>query len=497
MGVWLAMSSLAVGLNALNVAPASAQSDGIQWSEPVNLSNSPTGSVHPAIVADAYGHVHVFWGEDMNGAPMETDEILESAANTIMYRRWDGASWSEPVDVLAVAGEDVAEFIAVTVDPSGRIHATWKGQSNIYYSSAPAWEAGNVHAWTKPIAIATDNAASMRESSIAASPSGDIHVIYATRGTTQGTSAEVYHVSLGEGGTIRSAPRMISAPLTPLERGYANLRLVSDAAGRLHAVWQSFQRQGFGQGVYYSRSLDGGSSWSAPNLLRYREGRDVFVEWPYLTVGANSDLHLVYASGSSVGRAYRISRDGGETWSEPGSIVQELEGINGYVMPVLDGADQVHLIANMRTREGQVVGIYYARSTDDGFSTSTPIAVEAPYAPSAHYTAAAVRLGDEIHVVWNSIAGSEIWHTRGKVQGVMASPALTIPTPVPKASLALLPTATAVEAAATSAPIPVAAHLPGVQRATASTMQSLLISLLPAVLLVLGTILWARTRLRR
>jgi hypothetical protein len=202
----------------------------------------------------------------------------------------------------------------------------------------PAWEAGNVHAWTKPIVIATDNARSMNESSIVATPAGAIHVIYAAGGTSSG----VYHVPLSEGGVVRRAPITISAPLTSLERGYSNVRLISDDAGRLHATWQTFEKDGFGQGVYYSRSLDDGNSWSTPVQLRYRAQGDTWVEWPYLTVSGDADLYLNYVDGTNIARAFRVSRDSGATWSEPKTIIEELEGITGYVATVLDSAGQVH-----------------------------------------------------------------------------------------------------------------------------------------------------------
>ena len=43
-------------------------------------------------------------------------------------------------------------------------------------------------------------------------------------------------------------------------------------------------------------------------------------------------------------------------------------GVNGYVVPIADGAGQLHLMIDMRTKDTQTVGIYYARWLRDSWS---------------------------------------------------------------------------------------------------------------------------------
>ena len=56
-------------------SPAHAQSPpaDIRWSEPINLSNTVTSSGYPAVVADLYGLVHVFWIENDGGTACAGD----------------------------------------------------------------------------------------------------------------------------------------------------------------------------------------------------------------------------------------------------------------------------------------------------------------------------------------------------------------------------------------------------------------------------------------
>ncbi len=413
-------------------APGIARSqDPVIWSEPENLSNTPSSSNHPAIVTDDFGFVHVFWSELVGGETLGPDDLAGSG-NAIMYTRWDGKRWSVPNDVLTSPGENLTDYVSVAVDPGGRLHAVWGGQDNFYYSSANGWEAETAQSWSKPKVIASGSARSQRESSIVVDNNGSLHVIYAARYPTNAIS----HISSADGGHSWSRETRISPALESLEVGFANVRIISDPRGRLHATWQTFQDEGYGQGVYYARSLDAGQSWSESTRFRFREQGDVFVEWPYLVSRGEDELHLNYVDGQNIGRAYRLSLDGGETWSEADLILQELEGINGYVIPIVDGDERMHMVIDMRTRAGQVVGLYYSRLRPQGtWSPTKPIDDSSPAAPSAHYTAASVRLGNEIHAVYTQLSGGEIWHVRGDIQDIESSEQQPLPPPEPTAEI--------------------------------------------------------------
>ena len=474
---------------------AFAQSSTVAWSEPMNLSKSLESSNHPAIITDPFGQVHVFWSEEAGGRPMEPGQPVRSG-NSIFYTRWDGTSWTPSRDILYIPDEEIAEHVSVTLDDENRLHAVWTGQTNIYYSSASTWEADSPWAWSKPIAITNDSARSQWESSVVADDTGNLHIFYATRWVDPG----VYHTMSRDKGQTWEAPMKLSLPFGNLERGFANVKSIRDRTGLLHVVWQAFDANGFGQVVYYARSADGGESWSAPKQLGYRDPTDYEASYPYLVSVSDSELRLIYLDGPNQGRSQRISRDGGLTWSDPLRIIDEMEGVNGYVVPVVDGNQQPHLIINMRTRNSQVVGIYYATWLADRWSPVAPVDVSDK---AQHYTAAAVRLGNEIHVVYTALATGEVWYVRGVLPGVTPMPALT-----PPAATHLVPTRfpTAV-AIATATPPPTAQppvrfdNVKGAGVTTGASSDPLalyLLSLGPAFLLIVGIITWIlfRSRIR-
>jgi hypothetical protein len=417
----LGVAVLAASLT-ITASHVTAQTTSVTWSAPEDLSNTPESSASPAIVADQFGNVHVFWSEDTSaGATRNPD--LAGPGNTIYYSRWDGKSWTEPVDVLYVPNDSVATHPAATVDKNGYIHVVWTGLTNIYYSNAPAWQAESAGAWRSPTIIADDNARSEWESSTVVDNDGNVHIVYAAGG-----DPGVYHVESTDRGATWSLPTKLSYPMNGKETSFARVKAIVDGNNQLHAVWQTTDAQGFGQGIYYVRSADGGATWSAPMQMAHRLPEYTDVSWPYIAAADSTKLILIYQAGArSVGRYQRTSMDGGVTWSEPRLIIDEMEGINGYVIPIADSAGQLHLIINMRTVATQEVGIYYSSWTGDSWSPVVPLVTDVPAADSAHFTAATIARGNEIHVVWNQLHLGEIWHLRGVIQNV--APAQGEPVP--------------------------------------------------------------------
>jgi hypothetical protein len=470
----------------------SAQSASIQWSAPENLSNTPPSSVNPAIIADQYGNVHVFWSED-SASDASRSPAVAGPGNTIYYTRWDGKSWTTPTDVLYVPDDPIADQVAVAIDQEGVLHIVWTGLTNIYYSQARALEAGSAQAWSEPVVISPNSARSAFESSVAVDDNGHVHVVYATRGR----DPAVYHVESSNGETW-SEPQKLSEPFDALETSFSRVNVITDKLGRLHAVWQTSEVNGYGQAVYYARSTDRGQTWARPEQLAYRGPSDFDVGWPYIMAAGDSELHLIYTGGAAVGAAgryERISTNGGETWSEPQHIITEMIGINGYVIPVVDGAGHLHLIINMRPLATQKVGIYYSSWTGSSWSPVVPLVIDTSAVESAHYTAAVVAHGNEIHIVWNQIHGGEIWHLRGTIQNVAPAQIMTAPTVTP------VPTASPTTTASPILPTPYAVKVdPQVSTTSVnSAANSPLIPGVVAALILIGVIVGARyvLRLRR
>jgi len=413
-----ALYSLVVAA-ALIVAPALSAQDVVEqavvtWSKPVNLSMTATCSLHPEVVADDLGNVHVLWSEDLGGEAVPDGEAGEVANGTaLVYRRWDGYGWSKAVDVLRVDSAQVADFPSAVVDGQGRLHVVWAGGGYHYYSSALADEAETARGWRAPLALASGQQGSW-PNDIATDGSGILYVVYAS-------SDDLVKCTRSTDGGLRwEVATVLSEPLAAPEASLANVRLLVDPAGYLHATWQTNQPQGYGQGLYYARSLDGGRTWSRPVQFAWRGAGDTFAEYLRLAARGAGELHAIYVYGWHVGRWHTISPDGGGTWSAPHHILTGMEGINGFVVPVVDGLDQLHLVINMRTAS-QVYGIFTAVWLGDKWSPVRVVDASGPEGLSAaHYAAATVALGTDIHVVWTQPHGSEVLHVRGRISNALS-----------------------------------------------------------------------------
>lgn len=469
------------------VSPSHTTAQGtVTWGRPFNISESLTSSNHPAIVADTYGNVHVFWSEDVNGREVMSDE-LPDRTNTIMYRRWDGATWSEPLDILAVSGDPLADFVAATVDDWNEIHLVWTGLTRLYYSTAPATDAYSVWAWSTPEVIAPDSARSVYESDVAVDSLGNVHIAYATRGSSTG----VFHIMRAPTGMNWSTPVRISDFLRENETAFKDVRLVIDDADRLHAVWSTANTNGFSQAVYYARSEQAGEQWEPSVMVADATINTGFTGFPSLLAHGEDELLLIHVDEGNKGRIELDSTDAGMTWSKPRFILPSMEGVNGFLIPLIDSEDNLHLVINMRPSADQRTGIYYAPRAGLDWAPIIPVAVDEPYGPSAHYTDAVVRLGNEIHVVWTQLRSGEIWHVQGTINGL--APAIPEATPSPRPQPVATPGESAGEpssatpAPAAAAPLPVELTVP--PNSTASTLTPIVVAVVPVVLLVGGVVL--------
>ena len=173
-------------------------------------------------------------------------------------------------------------------------------------------------------------------------------------------------------------------------------------------------------------------------------------------------------------------------------ILPSMEGVNGFLIPLLDGGGALHLVINMRPSANQRTGIYYAPRAEPDWAPIVPVAIEEPYGPTAHYTDATIRLGNEIHVVWTQLRQGEIWYVRGVI-GLM-EPAAAQPTPTPIPSTPT-PTPLPVEPAAGAAEAGSQGRVWGPAPATEQTkLAPVALAVAPVLLVVVGIAAWQGRR---
>lgn len=498
----LFLVSLAVLLLSLAAtAQAAAPGDIEQCSVAVNLSNSPGySSADPFLLADPVGMVHLFWAERVTGEP----GAVPNTPDALLYSFWDGAKWSEPIDIFLSPREYFNRRITsprAVIDDQRTIHLIWIGPDNtFFYSSAPASEAGNARAWQEPTLLSSTQSGTQMSIHIAYEAPETLHVIYANGTGDDGGNNSVSYIRSRNRGQHWSEPIDIYRVIYP-DRGASNTRLLVGESGELYATWTEWDQSGNGQAVYFARSLNGGQSWNRPVLLDERVGEEYERDWTTLATLDDDRLVAFWEGGLRAYRQAQYSNDGGETWSDPVDTLDWLIADNGFAEFVRDSAGRLHLFVFQRVRSGNSdkgirEGLWHT-VWEGGREWREPKLIGRPN--PGNYVTVALSGGNQLFAAWFDFTNLEVNAMRCMIEGAPAvepqappsqsasavEPTGTEPTPVPEATEATGGVEATPPAASRSFSTDVAS--PGAALATPGS--TLAVSLLPTMLLlVLGAI---------
>lgn len=267
-----------VALLGLLVAPPRTAAQTQAWRTPTEVSQPPLPEgATPVPDERRYGSS---WFADMAIGPDGSTLISwysgvalgGEAANSLdllMFREQRNGRWSTINEIIAPAVGGFTVRNSMTIGRDGKLHAIYRGGTNLFYVAAPWEEAWSAQAWSQP-QLLTDGSAYYN--ALAADNDGNLHAFW--------------------------SEAMIDEPLKPN-------KICPNCSD-----------------LFYRRSLDGGRLWqSAVNLSQSSEGENR----PMVRVDARNRIHLVYDEGvdwyAGAGRpkagVYRRSDDHGATWSEP------------------------------------------------------------------------------------------------------------------------------------------------------------------------------------
>ncbi len=389
-------------------------------------TGQPLSSGFPVLATDPWGIVHAFWPQ----LPRQDD-----SQNGIMYySRWDGSSWSEPIDVLFMKGRPMRSP-SVVADETGRIHLAWTAgaQGPVWYSSAPAFQAGSAQAWSDPVQVSELNA---RGFGLAVDSAGRCHVAFCTGGDQR-----CYYSASSEEGVWTSAVSLYA----PCQ--YCVARVAMDGHGRIHTVFGS-QSTG-GQEMYYARSEDGGQTWLAEELdhVDDRFGENYGPSWGTVIASGEAQVHVVWFGAPAGQRWHRWSNDGGKTWSAAEQISPDHRGLTLPVAAAFDSAGALHLVSmGWRDTAGRPSGAFHFVWQRGSWSEPQLIGSRSDW--DAEYSALTIKGGNLLVAAWTDKQGPkgsfQIWASTLKAD----APAVE---PLPLTTSAL-PTPTALQSARMSGP---------------------------------------------
>lgn len=196
-----------------------------------------------------------------------------------------------------------------------------------------------------------------------------------------------------------------------------------DSANTLHVVWYGQDSGSSGANerqIKYSRSTDGGNSWS--NWLNIApvsgyNGSDLWQEHPVIYVDGGNNLYVVWEghdpSHDSPQTKFTKSTDGGNFWTSWKNVAP-LSTNQSRPTIAVDTNGKIFVIAYGYWSATGKQNILYSSSTDGGNSFSSWNAVSAAGFDQRH-PSAAIDSGNKIHLVWrqqNSAGKTEVRYSK-------------------------------------------------------------------------------------
>ena|GEM_PF-4215938 len=213
------------------------------------------------------------------------------------------------------------------------------------------------------------SAGSQKIPSVAVDGEGVIYAVW--NDAREDTARRVYFAKSTDGGS--SFGQSVRVDDSPAESTQLNPRIAVDTSGDVYVVWQDSRSGNWD--IYFSKSTDGGVSFSTPNVKVSDEG--LFAKfWPMVAVDSEGNVYIVWQDARNGYDNYDIyfarSTDGGQTFggnvrvddSDPNRSAQSYPSI------ALDSGGNIYIVWNDE-RSGDS-DVYFTKSVDKGVSFVKP-----------------------------------------------------------------------------------------------------------------------------
>lgn len=465
----------------------------LRWSTPVDVSAGAKSSWFPSVTVAADGSVHVVWagGKPIpEGSGFSVGSDLAPVMDLLMYAVYRNGKWSQANDVLFASLGGAAVRNSIVTGRDGKLYVAYRNGERIFFSSADPDRAFQPLSWNEPRRINGSSGPYYVE--LAVDSTGTLHAVWTEVVVSEERSqytlcpycANLFYRNSYDGGLTWSAPVNLADSFD----GVTKPRIAIDQRDGIHIVWDIGFDNMTGKGAPiaggYRYSGDGGTTWSPVTRFTLAEGGSIAQPTSLPITGAaptkvagtpatgvtttdalaqprrdapqqttlglfqGRDPIVVYRSTQTDKIYYQVSRDNGNTWSNPriihGVRARDLRETpwDAYTMAT-DGSGNVHLIlsgrrdmGNASTTESQKPMLLHLVWNGAYWSNPSVVVANDLYPEWPRL----VISGQQLHLVWftrsdedifrSDNANYRVWYSSATID---ALPALILPTftPVP------------------------------------------------------------------
>lgn len=353
---------------------------------------------------DDSGNIHAAWVQSPVSQANASDAVIK-------YARWDGQRWTTPESVITSLGGMPIQLM-VTSDTLQRLLLTWIDGYNgdLVFSWANLEKANLISEWVDVSGLPTPSRL-INSSDVVVDGSGRIINAYVVPINEE---RGVYIVQSTDIGRSWSTPvRAFDAVAAGWER-IEQPRIGLSSGGVLHLIFvKGAIREGQPVGLYHSRSVDGGTTWSEAQILSEGE-----IQWADIVGYDENIVHVAWQEfdGLVYANISQISQDGGLNWGRQNNIT----GVNETATNVAlasDGRGVLHFIqladksgSNAINQKGLVLQDWKWDGTSWGLELTKDIVIkggEIKYSMAAEITSTGL-LGVFMPVEYTTPAGSVV-----------------------------------------------------------------------------------------
>lgn len=196
------------------------------------------------------------------------------------------ADWEPVKRVTWTSG--YSNYPSIAADPSGNLHVVWgdatPGNAEIYYTASTDSGAS----WT-PAKRLTWNSCWSQSPAISAAPSGGLYVAWHDS-TPSANKPEIYFMKSTDGGAAWTTPKR----LTWTSYSSTAPDLAVGSASHIHLAWDDLILPANFE-IYYKKSKDEGVTWSASRRFTWTSSGSFA---PEIAVDSVGNVHVVWMEGA-------------------------------------------------------------------------------------------------------------------------------------------------------------------------------------------------------